>query len=256
MDQREVLRLQVFADDAGKACPEFGGQLLRGCGQLFRTHVVRRRVDEVACEHRGIRHAADLGCVDAVRRHQPDLGAVRLAIAGEAVAAEREGERRQSRIVRCIGKAIGARRQQARQGARPEQVARSGALVLDPEQHLRDRAVRARAAPDSRPAWRQRRWRWRTGAAPAAAFRATAIPARFGDEGDRDGGGGRLEDGRHWRVRIVRSSRSCERTRLRRVSPRLQSALLSPFSDPLLAARGHAGFRQRPPDRLGKLCRR
>ena len=162
---------EILADGAGEARAEFRGERLRGRGELFRAHVVGRRVDEVARQHRGIRHAIDLGRVDAVGRYQPDGGAVSLAVAGEAVAAERKGERRQPRIVRGIGKAIDARRQQAGQGARPEQVARSRALVLESEQHLRDRAVRARAARDSRPAWRQRRSRWRTGAAPAAISR-------------------------------------------------------------------------------------
>ena len=171
VDQWKV-RFEILADGACVACAELGGELLRGRGQLLRPHVVGRRVDEVARQHRGIRHAIDLGGVDAVRRHQPDVGAVRLAVTGEAVAAEREGERRQSCIVRCIGKAIGARRQQARQCARPERIARSGTVVLEPEQHLRDRRRRARAVRDSRPAWRQRRSRWRTGVAPAAASRA------------------------------------------------------------------------------------
>ena len=69
------------------------------------------------------------------------VGRVRLAVAAEAVAAEREGERRQPRIVRRIGEAIDARRQQARQRAGPEQVAGFGGLVLEPENDLRDLPV-------------------------------------------------------------------------------------------------------------------
>lgn len=73
--------------------------------------------------------------------NEADLGAIGLAVPGEAVAAEREGECGEPCILRCIGEAIDARRQEAGQGARSEQVARFCTLVLEPEQHLRDRAI-------------------------------------------------------------------------------------------------------------------
>src|SRR5262249_28861107 len=66
---------------------------------------------------------------------------VLLAVAGEAVCAEREGERRESRIVRGIGEAIGARRQQGRQRTRPKQILARIVLALEREQHAGKRPV-------------------------------------------------------------------------------------------------------------------
>ena len=61
--------------------------------------------------------------VDALRQFEPHLLALGLAVAGEAVAAEREGERGEPGVVRRIGEAVGARRQhvgqRARAGTRP-----------------------------------------------------------------------------------------------------------------------------------------
>ena len=47
---------------------------------------------------------------------------MRLAVAGELIAAEREGKRAEPRIVRRIGETVSAGRQQAGQRAGPEQV--------------------------------------------------------------------------------------------------------------------------------------
>ena len=124
-----------------KLAPKRVASCLRGLRQLFRPHVVGRRVDEVAREAGRFRHPRDVGGIDAVRRHQPDVGPFCLAVAAEAVAAEREGERGEARVMRRVGEAIDAGRQQAGQGAGPERVARFAGLVLEAEQHLRDRAV-------------------------------------------------------------------------------------------------------------------
>ena len=62
--------------------------------QFLRSHVVGRRVDEVARQRRCFRHPGDVGGIDAVGRHQPDVGRIRLAVTAEAVAAERKGKRR------------------------------------------------------------------------------------------------------------------------------------------------------------------
>ena len=107
-----------------KLAPKRFASASRGLRQFRRAHVVRRRVDEVARQRGRFRHPHDIGDVDAVGRHQPDVRRIGLAIAAEAVAAEREGERGEPRIVRRVGEAIDARRQQARQRAGPEQVAR------------------------------------------------------------------------------------------------------------------------------------
>ena len=98
-----------------KSAPKRSRELLRRQRQLFRPHVVRRRIDEVARQRRRVGHARDRGDVDAVGRHQFDLGRIRLAVAAEAIAAEREGKRGEARIMWRVGKTIDARRQQAGQ---------------------------------------------------------------------------------------------------------------------------------------------
>ena len=145
------------------------------------------------------RHARDVGDVDAVGRHQPDVGRIRLAVAAEAIAAEREGERGETGVVRRIGEAIDARRQQAGQRCR------AGT----------DRGIcwsrpRARTAP----ARSGRRPPAGSGIAPGLAAKPLAsancragagkpvadrLPCRFGRESDGDGRRGRrgLEYGMH-----------------------------------------------------------
>ena len=74
-------------------------------------------------------------------KQQLDVRRLRLAVAREAIAAEREGERRKARIVRRVGEAVDAGRQQSRQLARPERIAPFRALVLQAEQHVVDAAA-------------------------------------------------------------------------------------------------------------------
>ena len=106
-----------------KLAPKRLARSSRGLRQFLRSHVVGRRVDEIARQRCGLRHPRDIGDVDAVGRHQPDVGRILLAVAAEAIAAERKGQRGEPRIVRRVGEAIGARRQQARQRAGPERIA-------------------------------------------------------------------------------------------------------------------------------------
>ena len=141
MNEREILLQQIVADDAGEAGAEAAGNLLRGGFELLRPHVVRRRVDEIARQRCRLGKAVQLRGIDTVGRNEAHVRRLGLAIAAEAVAAEREGERGEPDIVRRIGEAVGARRQQAGQGARPERIAVPGVVVLDAEQHLRDAAV-------------------------------------------------------------------------------------------------------------------
>ena len=141
VDQRKVLLHQLVADDAVELGAEPRRQRLRRLRQFFRAHIVRRRIDQVARQRGRLRHPRDIGDVDAVGRHQPDIGPVRLAITAEAIAPKGKGQRREPHIMRRIGKAIDARRQQAGQGAGPEQVAGFAALVLEAENDLRDLPV-------------------------------------------------------------------------------------------------------------------
>ena len=142
MDQRKILSHQIVADDAVEIRTEPLRQMLRRLRQFFRSHIVRRRIDEVAGQRGCFRHPCDLGDVDAARGHQSDLRHVCLAVAAEAIAAECEGKRGEARIMRRIAEAVDARRQQARQQTGPEQVAELDALVLQPEHDLCDLAVR------------------------------------------------------------------------------------------------------------------
>src|SRR5205814_6995201 len=82
--------------------------------------------------------------IDAIRRYQSDIGGLRLAIATEAIAAQRKGKRGEAGVMRRIGETIGTGRQQARQQAGPEQVAGFAVRVLEPEDDLGDSAIRGR----------------------------------------------------------------------------------------------------------------
>ena len=95
---------------------------LRGGFELGRAHVVGRRVDEVARQRHALGDARKLVAIDAVGQHQLHRLVLRLAVAREAIGAEREGQRRKPRIVRRVGEAIDAGRQNARQQARQERV--------------------------------------------------------------------------------------------------------------------------------------
>ena len=88
--------------------------MLRGERQFLRSHVVCRCIDEVAGKRGRVCHSRGIGGVDAIGRHQPDIGRVGLTIAAEAIAAEREGKDREPGIVRRVRKTIDPRRQQAR----------------------------------------------------------------------------------------------------------------------------------------------
>ncbi len=142
INQRKVLSRQVIADDAIEVGPEAPCQVLRGQRQFRRSHVVCRRVDEVAGERGRVCHSRDIGGVDAIGRYQPDVGRFGFAVAAEAIAAEREGEDREPDIVRRVGKTIDPRRQQARQKAGFEQVQEFAVALLEAEQDLRDLSVR------------------------------------------------------------------------------------------------------------------
>ena len=107
-----------------------------------------------------------------------------LAVAREAIGAERESERGEPRVVRRIGETIGAGRQQTRQAAGQERIARA-------VRRLRARTARRRAR---RPR-RQHRCRPGLGSKPALGEGARggvepvaiAGPGRGGDEPDRNG---------------------------------------------------------------------
>ena len=212
MNERKILLQQVVADDAGETGAEALGDLFCGRFQFLRPHVVGWRVDEIARQARGICQPIELGGCDAVGRHEADLRTLRLAIAAEAIAAERESERGQPRIMRRIVEAVGARGQQAGQAAGPERVAVLGIAVLDAEQHLRDTAIRTREDQAAAGLGRVS-----IGLGEITGFRRQRVaegrPARFRHEGDGNGrwGGGGLED--RWHVFQVLDGRAAGRLR-------------------------------------------
>ncbi len=122
MDEREILREEVLADDRAHGRAVAAGERARGLLELARAHVVGRRVDEIARQADPLDDAGEVVAVDVAGQLELQLLLILLAIAREAIAAEREGERRQLRIVRGIGEAVGARRDDARERSRPEQV--------------------------------------------------------------------------------------------------------------------------------------
>ena len=124
--------------------------------------------------------AGEVVAVDAVGQHQPDVLVLGLAVAREAIGAEREGERGEPRIVRRIGEPIGAGRQQRRQApARQECVVGASVRVSSPNSTparppSADGSIRCRpAAARSRPPLRRR-----GRACPSLATRKRRHPGR------------------------------------------------------------------------------
>ena len=107
VDEREVLAQEILADDHLHAGAVLGRQRARGVFELRRAHVVRRRVDQVAREEDALGDPAQVVAVDALGQLELDVLALGLAVAGEAVGAERERERGEPRIVRRVGEAVG-----------------------------------------------------------------------------------------------------------------------------------------------------
>ncbi len=198
MNERKILCRQVVADDAVEIRAKAVRKLLGGKRQFLRPHVVRRRIDEVAGKVGCLRHSRDVGGVNAVRRHQSDIRYIRLAVAVEAVGAERKCKRSETGVVRRVGKAISAGRQQSRQLAGPEQIAGFAGLVLQAEYDLRDLAV-GRRQRKARPGLGGKAIG--PGKLPGLGRKVGAdrVPCRLGREHNRDGRSGRrgLENGRH-----------------------------------------------------------
>src|SRR6266849_1242076 len=84
------------------------GQRARGLLELLRTHVVRRRVDEIAREPDALRDAAEVVAVDVAGQLQLQLFLVLLAIAREPVAAERQQAAERPRPEQVLVRIVGA----------------------------------------------------------------------------------------------------------------------------------------------------
>ena len=167
MNEREIAGEEIVADDHARARAVAAGERGGGIGEFAGPHVVRRRVDEVAREIDRLGGARELGAVDAVGNFDAHL-VRRLAVADEAVGAERDRECGEARIMGRIGEAIGAARQHARERAGQEGIDR---LAL----RLRVRTARRR---DCRRARAASAWRPGNGSKPAATAKAAARASR------------------------------------------------------------------------------
>ena len=195
VNEREVLLEQVVADDRAHICAVAMRERARGLFELRRTHVVRRRVDEIARQADAFDDAGEVVAIDVAGQFQLQLFRVLFAVAGEAVGAEREGERREFRIVRRIGEAIGAGRQQAGQRPGRERVLVGGAGSFEREQDAGKAAVRRRQEEVTARLGFEAGG-VREGARPPIEALALLTPGLRGHEGHRDRRGrtGRAEE--------------------------------------------------------------
>ncbi len=110
MDQRIVLLEQGVTGDDGELRAVLLREIAGGVRELFRAHVVGRRVDEVAAEENAGGDARDLFAVDAGGNDEPSGAGLALLVAGELIGAENPGQRAVggAALVRHIGEAIGA----------------------------------------------------------------------------------------------------------------------------------------------------
>src|SRR5215831_14364340 len=135
VNQGEVLLEQVLADDA----LHLGAERLRkfACGgfEVGRPHIIRGRIDEIACQRNAPGDARNILAIDMLGNFERNLGAHRLAVARKAIRIQREAERGEPRIMRRIGEAVVTGREKARQPAGREQVLVPLVSILEPEQH-------------------------------------------------------------------------------------------------------------------------
>ena len=103
------------------------GEFARGLLELRRPHIVRRRVDEIARQRHPFDDALQIVAIETLRQIEIDLARLGLAVAREAVQAERESQRRKPRVVRLVGKTVNAVGQMLRQAAGEKQILGSSA---------------------------------------------------------------------------------------------------------------------------------
>jgi hypothetical protein len=110
VDQREILLQQIVADDGADVGVMLRGYRARRVLELAGTHVVRRRVDQVAHQRDRLDDALQILAIDALRRIELDVAAVRLVVAREAIAAERKRQGGEPHVMWIVGEAVGAAR--------------------------------------------------------------------------------------------------------------------------------------------------
>ncbi len=107
-------------------------------------------------------------------------------VAAEAITAERKGKRGKPRVVWRVGKPIDARRQQARQLAGPERIAKFAGRIFQAEHDLRDPAIRI-GKRQARPGLGRKAVGQRELPRLAGKAGADRVPCRLGREADRNG---------------------------------------------------------------------
>jgi len=141
VNEGKILLEQVLADDRAHLGAVARRERARRRFELGRPQVVRRRVDEIARQRDAVDDAGEIFAVDVAGELELHLFRVLLAIAGEAVGAEREGERGEPRVVRGVGEAIGARRQRRRERTRPKQILAGVVFALEREDDAGKRPI-------------------------------------------------------------------------------------------------------------------
>ena len=90
VNERKILVQKLVADDRGDARIVPRRDLTRGLFELRRAHIVGRRIDEIARQGHGLDHMLQFLAIDALRQIELDRVRLGLAVAGEAIGAERD----------------------------------------------------------------------------------------------------------------------------------------------------------------------
>ena len=108
VNERKVFGQQIIADDRGDVGAVAAAQRSRRLLKVSRTHVVRRRVDQIARQRHRFDDVLKLVAIDTLRQIELCLRPLGFAITGETIRAESKCERGQPRIVGFVGKAVDA----------------------------------------------------------------------------------------------------------------------------------------------------
>jgi hypothetical protein len=208
MDHRDVLRQQVLAHDARERGAVPVGDAARRRLDPVGSEVVGRRVDEVAAEGDRVGDPRGLRGIDALRRHEADALLGLRAVAGEGVAAQEPGQRRERRVRRRVREAVVALGQEADELAGQERVGPLRGRPVEPEGRAEDAAVRIRQQADL-PGLALEGLRGGKGPGLRRQVRGDAGPALLGDEPDGAGMVGvRGEEGMGHGIRLGFRGRS------------------------------------------------
>jgi hypothetical protein len=101
---------KVVADDRAEFRAMLFGKRTGGVFKLRGPHIVGRRVDQIAGQCHGLGDAREIVAIDTVGQYQPHRLVLALAVAREAVGAERESQCAEACIMWRIGETIRAGR--------------------------------------------------------------------------------------------------------------------------------------------------